>query len=63
MYQQQQYGAGRGGGYGGRGGRGRGGKNEDYHPLLFLVFLFVLKLYVWVNAKVTDAARFSGNGY
>ncbi|KAM9348293.1 heterogeneous nuclear ribonucleoprotein A/B-like [Symphorus nematophorus] len=31
VYQQQQYGAGRGGGYGGRGGRGRGGQNQGWN--------------------------------
>lgn len=31
VYQQQQYGAGRGGGYGGRGGRGRGGQSQGWN--------------------------------
>ena len=41
VYQQQQYGTGRGGGYGGRGGggRGRGGEDEEY-ALLFAVVLY-----------------------
>lgn len=39
VYQQQQYGAGRGGGggYGGRGGRGRGGKEEASAPCLLII--------------------------
>ncbi|CAJ1063298.1 heterogeneous nuclear ribonucleoprotein A/B-like [Xyrichtys novacula] len=31
VYQQQQYGGGRGGGYGGRGGRGRGGQSQGWN--------------------------------
>ena len=37
VYQQQQYGGGRGGGgYGGRGGRGRGGEEEAPAPRLLI---------------------------
>lgn len=56
VYQQQQYGAGRGGGYGGRGGRGRGGKDEESAPpesLLnfFFCFVFCRAFWVWSSKR------------